>query len=146
MKNVYPVFFTKTNDNVLVEVPDLDILTEGKDMNDAITMARDAIELKCVSMEDDKEEVPNPSDISELNANNGTFADEGETIISFVDIDSTEYRKKIDTRTVRRNVALPSWLNYEADQAGVNVSRILQEALMNTLKLERRMKNIKWVG
>ena len=139
MKNVYPVFFTKTNDNVLVEVPDLDILTEGKDMNDAITMARDAIELKCVSMEDDKEEVPNPSDISELNANNGTFADEGETIISFVDIDSTEYRKKIDTRTVRRNVALPSWLNYEADQAGVNVSRILQEALMNTLKLERRM-------
>ena len=108
-------------------------------MNDAITMARDAIELKCVSMEDDKEEIPNPSDISELNANNGTFADEGETIISFVDIDSTEYRKKIDTRTVRRNVALPSWLNYEADQAGVNVSRILQEALMNTLKLERRM-------
>ena len=139
MKNVYPVFFTKTNYNVLVEVPDLDILTEGKNMNDAITMARDAIELKCVSMEDDKEEVPNPSDISELNANNGTFADEGETIISFVDIDSTEYRKKIDTRTVRRNVALPSWLNYEADQAGVNVSRILQEALMNTLKLERRM-------
>ena len=139
MKNVYPVFFTKTNDNVLVEVPDLDILTEGKDMNDAITMARDAIELKCVSMEDDKEEIPNPSDISELNANNGTFADEGETIISFVDIDSTEYRKKIDTRTVRRNVALPSWLNYEADQACVNVSRILQEALMNTLKLERRM-------
>ena len=108
-------------------------------MNDAITMARDVIELKCVSMEDDKEEIPNPSDISELNANNGTFADEGETIISFVDIDSTEYRKKIDTRTVRRNVALPSWLNYEADQACVNVSRILQEALMNTLKLERRM-------
>ena len=54
MRNVYPVFFTKTNDNVLVEVPDLDILTEGKDMNDAIDMARDAIELKCVSMEDEK--------------------------------------------------------------------------------------------
>ena len=139
MKNVYPVFFTKTNDNVLVEVPDLDILTEGKDMNDAITMARDAIELKCVSLEDEKENIPNPSNISELNANNGTFADEGDTFISFVDIDSAEYRKKIDTRTVRRNVALPSWLNYEAEQAGVNVSRILQEALMNTLKLERRV-------
>ena len=139
MRNVYPVFFTKTNDNVLVEVPDLDILTEGKDMNDAIDMARDAIELKCVSMEDEKEYIPNPSNISDLNISNGTFADEGETIISFVDIDSTEYRRKIDTKTVRRNVALPSWLNYEADQAGVNVSRILQEALMSTLKLERRM-------
>lgn len=108
-------------------------------MNDAIDMARDAIELKCVSMEDEKEEIPAPSKISELNVNNGTFSDEGETIISFVDIDSAEYRKKIDTRTVRRNVALPSWLNYEADQAGVNVSRILQEALISTLKLERRM-------
>ena len=139
MKNVYPVFFTKTNNNVLVEVPDLDILTEGKDMNDAINMARDAIELKCVSLEDAKENIPNPSNISELNANNGTFADEGDTFISFVDIDSAECRKKIDTRTVRRNVALPSWLNYEADQAGVNVSRILQEALMSTLKLERRI-------
>lgn len=139
MKNVYPVFFTKTNKNVLVEVPDLDILTEGKDMNDAINMARDAIELKCVSMEDEKEDMPKPSNISELNANAGTFSEEGETIISFVDIDTTEYRKKIDTRTVRRNVALPSWLNYEADQAGVNVSRILQEALISTLKLERKI-------
>lgn len=139
MKNVYPVFFTKTNKNVLVEVPDLDILTEGKDMNDAINMARDAIELKCVSMEDEKEGIPKPSNINELNANAGTFSEEGETIISFVDIDTTEYRKKIDTRTVRRNVALPSWLNYEADQAGVNVSRILQEALISTLKLERKI-------
>ena len=139
MRNVYPVFFTKTNDKVLVEVPDLDILTEGKDMNDAIDMARDAIELKCVSLEDDKEEIPNPSNIKDLNINNGTFADEGETVVSFVDVDSTEYRKKIDTRTVRRNVVLPSWLNYEAEQAGVNVSRFLQEALMSTLKLERRI-------
>ena len=108
-------------------------------MNDAIDMARDAIELKCVSMEDDKEDIPNPSNINDLNVDNGVFANEGETIISFVDIDSTEYRKKIDTRTVRRNVALPSWLNYEADQAGVNVSRILQEALMSVLKLERKL-------
>lgn len=139
MRNIYPVFFTTTNDGVLIEVPDLEILSEGKDMNDAIDMARDAIELKCVSMEDAKEEIPNPSDISQLNVNSGTFAEEGKTIISLVDIDSTEYRKKIDTKTVRRNVALPSWLDYEANKAGVNVSRILQEALIGTLKLERRM-------
>ena len=60
-------------------------------------------------------------------------------ILTYVDVDFLEYRRKVDTKTVRRNVALPSWLNYEADQAGVNVSRILQEALMSTLKLERRM-------
>ena len=139
MRNVYPVYFTKTDDCVLVEVPDFNILTEGKDMNDAIDMARDAIELNCVSIEDAKEEIPVPSDFSILNVANGTFANEGKTIISFVDVDSTEYRKKIDTKTVRRNVALPSWLNYEADKAGVNVSRILQEALIGALKLETRV-------
>ena len=139
MKNVYPVFFTKTNEDILVEVPDFGILTEGKDMNDAMNMARDAIELKCVSMEDNKEEIPTPSEFKELNPANGTCANDGETVVSFVDIDSTLYRKKIDTKTVRRNVALPSWLNYAADQAGINVSRILQEALMRTLKVENRM-------
>ena len=55
-----------------------------------------------------------------------------------VDIDSGEYRRKIDTKTVRRNVALPSWLNYEAEHAGINVSRVLQEALMKVLNLEHR--------
>ena len=132
MKSVYPVFLTQTSTIVLVEVPDLEILTEGKDMPDAI-------ELKCVSLEDEGIDIPQPSDISMLNMNAGTFAEEGKTIVSLVDVDPAEYRRKIDTKTVRRNVALPSWLNYEAEQAGVNVSRILQEALMNTLNLERRI-------
>ena len=139
MKSVYPVFLTQTSTIVLVEVPDLEILTEGKDMPDAIEMARDAIELKCVSLEDEGIDIPQPSDISMLNMNAGTFAEEGKTIVSLVDVDPAEYRRKIDTKTVRRNVALPSWLNYEAEQAGVNVSRILQEALMSTLNLERRI-------
>ena len=139
VKSVYPVFLTQTNTIVLVEVPDLEILTEGKDIPDAIEMARDAIELKCVSLEDEGINLPKPSDISTLNVNAGTFTEEGKTIVSLVDVDPAVYRKKIDTRTVRRNVALPSWLNYEAEQAGVNVSRILQEALMSTLNLERRI-------
>ncbi len=137
MKNVYPVFFTKTDTVVLVEVPDLEILTEGTDMSDAIEMARDAIELKCVSMEDDGTEIPLPSEINDLDVNNGIFAEEGATVISFVDIDSGEYRRKIDTKTVRKNVTIPGWLNYEAEHAGINVSKVLQEALMKVLNVQR---------
>jgi len=137
MKNVYPVFFTKTDTVVLVEVPDLEILTEGTDMSDAIEMARDAIELKCVSMEDDGTEIPLPSEINDLDVNNGIFAEEGATVISFVDIDSGEYRRKIDTKAVRKNVTIPSWLNYEAEHAGINISRVLQEALINVLNVQR---------
>ena len=100
-------------------------------------MVRDAIEVKCVSMEDAKEIIPMPSPLNTFDISNGTFASEGETFISLVDIDSAEYRRKTDTRTVRRNVALPSWLNYEAEHAGVNVSRILQEALMDALGVSK---------
>lgn len=32
MQAVYPVLFTKTKDCILVEAPDLEVLTEGKDM------------------------------------------------------------------------------------------------------------------
>lgn len=42
------------------------------------------------------------------------------------------------TKTVRKNVTIPSWLNYEAEHAGINVSRVLQEALMNVLNVKRR--------
>ena len=38
VRGVYPAYFTKTDKIVLVEVPDLEILTEGKDMNDATDM------------------------------------------------------------------------------------------------------------
>ena len=125
MKSVYPVFFTITDTIVLVEVPDLQILTEGNDMSDAIKMARDAIELMCVSMEDDGMEIPLPSEINDLNINSGTFAEDGITVVSLVDIDSGEYRRKIDTKAVRKNVTIPSWLNYEAEHAGINVSSII---------------------
>lgn len=139
MKNIYPVFFTKTDTVILVEVPDLEILTEGKDMVNAVEMARDAIELKCVSMEDDGIEIPLPSEIGSLDINSGTFAEEGVTVISWVDINSGEYRRKIDTRAVRKNVTIPGWLNYEAEHAGINVSRVLQEALMNVLNIKRNI-------
>ena len=96
-------------------------------MKNAIDMARDAMELMCVTLEDHKKEIPVPSHT--LDVKKGTFSGDGETILSYVDIDSGEYRRKIDTKTVRRNVALPSWLNYEAEHAGINVSRVLKPYL-----------------
>ena len=43
MVTAYPTILTQVENAVLVEVPDLSILTEGKDISDAIAMARDAI-------------------------------------------------------------------------------------------------------
>lgn len=137
MKKVYPVIFTQVDDGVLVEVPDMDILTEGKDIADAMEMARDAIGLKGISMADAMQEIPQPSELGAIDAGSGTFAEEGKGIVSLVDIDFLEYRRRVDNRTVRRNVTLPNWLNVEAEKAHLNVSKVLQEALMEKLQVER---------
>lgn len=138
MKKVYPVLFTQNKECVLVEVPDLEILTEGKNMNDAIDMVRDAIELKYVTMEDEKIEIAEPSNILDIDISRGTFADEGQTILSMVDVNPSEYRRRIDSKPVRRNVSLPGWLDYAAEKAGINVSRVLQESLIQKLGLQKR--------
>lgn len=68
MKQVYPTFILNTNDGsehpFLVCVPDLDIYTEGDTFADAIEMARDAIGLAGISMEDNNQELPIPSEQS----------------------------------------------------------------------------------
>ena len=138
MKTVYPTIFTDTGEGFLIEVPDLDIMTQGTDMENAIEMARDAISLTIVSLEDSKQEVPVPSAMDCIDVSKGIFADDGKGFVSMVDVDTAEYRRKIDTKPVRRNVSLPSWLNYEAEKAGVNVSKILQDALMTKLHVSRK--------
>lgn len=137
MKKVYPVIFTQTESSVLIEVSDMDILTEGTDLENAIEMARDAIGLKGIAIQDDGEDIPEPSELEEIDINNSVFADEGKGIVSFVDIDFDVYRRKVDNRTVRRNVTLPNWLNREAEEANLNVSRVLQDALMQKLNVYR---------
>lgn len=140
MKKVYPTFIAQSGDDFLVYVPDLEIYTEGKDFADAIEMARDAIGLKGIDFEDDGKEFPVPSDqeqaIKKAKEDTDIF-DYSKGMLTYVDVDFSEYRRKVDKRTVRRNVALPSWLNYEAEKAGLNVSRVLQEALMRTLNVPR---------
>ena len=135
-KKVYPTILTQTDDGtVLIEVPDMEILTQGKDYADAIMMARDAIGLKGISMEDAGEKLPEPSDLSSVHPDKGTFADEGKGIVTLVDVDFLVYRRKNDNRMVRRNVTLPNWLNQEAEEAKLNVSKVLQEALMAKLNV-----------
>lgn len=128
MKEVYQVIFTKLKKgNYLIEVPDLDCLTEGKNLNDAIKMARDAIGIKGITLEDMGEKIPKASD--KIDIKKGTFYNEGESIISYVDIDFDDYRRSIDNKMVRRNVTLPNWMDRLAEKEHLNVSKLLQDAI-----------------
>ncbi len=136
MRQAYPVIFTQIDDKkntVLIEVPDLELMTEGFGTADAMLMARDAIGVNIITRQDKDEDIPDPSDISQINVEKGIFAGEGKSYISLVDLDIDEYRRREDNRTVRRNVTLPNWLNQKAEKAHINVSGVLQEALKQKL-------------
>ena len=144
MKVAYPTIFTETETNILIEIPDLGIFTESNSENgkignlaDAVAMARDAIGLHCISKEDKDEEIACPSKIQEIDAKSSTFYEDGKTFVSIVDVDLIVYRQKNDMKMVRRNVTLPNWLNREAEAAHINVSRVLQEALMSKLNISK---------
>ena len=95
-------------------------------------MARDAIGLKGIDMEDDGKEVPKASSYEAATAKAKEEADDfdyTQGMLTMVDVDFAEYRKRMNHKMVRRNVTLPNWLNVEADRLNLNVSKVLQEAL-----------------
>lgn len=131
MKTAYPVVFTKLDDGYAVYVPDFPLDTQGDTLAEAIEMVRDAIGIVGIDLEDDGKPLPSPSAMEMIACKEGEF-------VSLVDIDFTAYRRAHERRTVRRNVTLPSWLNVEAEKAGLNVSAVLQEALKQELHIANR--------
>lgn len=133
MKGVYTVLITKDNEDYLVYIPDIDRNTEGKSMFDAIYMARDLLGTWSLD-----HAMPAPSSVEDAIQIAKEKADSHDFVWSaglpvFVDIDTEDYKRKLDTRSVKKNCTLPAWLNDKAEAAGFNFSRILQEALIEKL-------------
>ena len=133
MKNAYPIVMTQGEKFIVVFIPDFNINTQGEDVPDAIEMARDAIGLMGIDMQDDGEALPEASSLASVQAG----APEG-ALVSLVDVDFAEYRRQNDMRAVKKNCTIPSWLNFEAERAGVNFSAVLQAALKKTLGITER--------
>lgn len=133
MKKAYPIVLTQGKEYIVVFVPDFNINTQGKSIPDALEMARDAIGIMGIDMEDDGEALPEPSELADVQA----AAKTGE-LVSLVDVDFDEYRRRNDMRAVKKNCTIPSWLAAEAERAGVNFSAVLQSALKQELHLTGR--------
>lgn len=130
IKYAYPIVLKKTDDNFYyVVIPDFDIGTQGEDIPEAMAMARDAIGLMGIDYEDDGIEIPKPNTVE--------FETEENDIVTLVDVDFVAYRKKVDNRAVKKNCTIPYWMSEAADKAGVNYSRLLQEAIVNFLGISK---------
>ena len=90
MKNAYPIVMTQGKEFIVVFIPDFNINTQGKDVPDAIEMARDAIGLMGIDMQDEGEALPEASSLADVQGG----APSG-SIVSLVDVDFAEYRRKM---------------------------------------------------
>ena len=131
---IYPVIFTATHDakdTYIAYIPDIDGITEGYGLEDAYKMARDYIGSTFYNKAD--EAIPIPSSITDVDVSKGIYEDGDEPFVSLVDTDIDAYRSMMSKKAVRRNVSIPEWLNQAVEKEHLNVSRILQEALMEKL-------------
>lgn len=131
MKGVYPIILTPDGTGFTVYIPDFDIYTQGNDLTEAIVMARDAIGLMGIDMQDDGKDLPAPSDAKAIQVADGD-------LVTLVDVDFVEYRRKNDMKVVKKNCTIPSWLCYEAEKANINFSQALQAALKRELNIADR--------
>ena len=128
-KDAYPIVLEKTEDGYYVRIPDFDVGTQGDSIADAMEMARDAIGLMGIDLQDDGKEIPEPYSVK---------FEKGEgDIVTLVDIDFAEYRKKADNRSVKKNCTIPYWMSVEAEKRGVKYSRLLQEAIMSFIGMSK---------
>lgn len=132
MKKAYPIVLSQGKKYILAYIPNFEINTQGENIADAIEMARDAIGIVGIDMEDEGEALPEPTELSAVKTNGA------DDIVTLVDVDFGEYRRKHDMKAVKKNCTIPSWLNFEAEKAGVNFSALLTTALKRELKIQNR--------
>ena len=130
-KLFYPALFHKSEEGGFwISFPDFpECFTEGDDMKQAYEMTVEALGLALVNRKEEKEEIPDPSDLDKIQNEDGT--------IVIVECDMLEYQRKHNSKAVKKTLSIPEWLNEEAVSMGVNFSQVLQEALMSKLNISR---------
>ena len=96
----------------------------GDDRADALLAVKDAVEMWLWSAENEGMKIPEPS--NELEVTEGQ-------IMTLVAADTDEWRRANDTRSVKKTLSIPSWLNVQAEKANAPFSQILQEGLKEYL-------------
>lgn len=126
MKLVYPAIFTQFDgtEGYTVEVPDLPgCVTEGDSLVDAIDMAVDAASGWILDELEAGHSVPAASAPADITAPNGSF-------VNLLVLDMTSYSEKYGSKTVRKNITIPAWLNTYGEANHINFSKVLQDALL----------------
>jgi len=130
MKYVYPAVFSPEEDGgYCVFFPDIKRgATQGETIAECIEMAQDFLCLALYHMEKNEEPIPTATDLKSL-----TITDND--IVTLISADTEVYHRYYSNKLVKKTLNIPMWLNERAEQANVNFSGILQDALKEHLHI-----------
>ena len=128
-KLFYPAIFHKAEEGGFwITFPDLpECITEGDDMTESYEMAVEALGLSLSTMQDNKETIPVPSSPDKITV-------EPDSFLAVIEFDMAAYKKKTNSKSVKKTLTIPGWLDEEATALGINFSQVLQEALVGKLQ------------
>lgn len=129
MKYVYSaIFHPEKEGGFSIFFPDIEgCYTQGDTMVEAVEMAEDALNLMLWDKEENKEPIPHPSMPQDIR-----LEDPSDCIV-WVSADTFKYRKMHDTKSVKKTLSIPRWLDTLATDNNINFSNVLQNALKKQL-------------
>ena len=124
---IYPAIIHVDNDGLWAEFPDLPgCSTQGDNQQELLANAAEAMECYVLGLLEDDQTLPTPSLPQNLQlAEPNTY-----TTLIQSDVDLAK-----NTKSVKKTLTLPAWLNKRALDAKINFSNVLQNALMKELKI-----------
>lgn len=126
----YPAIFTYEPDQeIAIVFPDLNCATSGINDDDALLSARELLGCVLNGMEEDNEEIPNPTPLAEITT-------EPNERVVLIDVYMPSVRMAHTNKSVNRTVTLPAWLNAAGVEHNINFSQVLQDALKTQLHLQ----------
>ena len=139
MLHAYPgCFFQKKDGTYCVVFPDLgNISAFGDDFDSTLASAVDVLAKHIFNAKLNDDELPPPSDMHMLKPSYDEML-YTRAFINVVSVDAEEYAKTHFERAVKKTLTIPQWLNESAVAQNVNFSKVLQNALINELNLNRK--------
>ena len=121
MKFIYPAIIHDDSDGFWAEFPDLEYTSNtGATLTELITNAQEAMELYILGALEDGQSLPTPTSVRNLPCTDSSYP----TLVQ-TDIDLGK-----NSKSIKKTLTIPAWLNERALEKGVNFSQLLQEALV----------------
>lgn len=121
----YPAVFHQEDNSFWVEFPDLQgCQTFASTLNEALEYSQEALASYLLTLLEDGNPIPLPSDIKTIEVEQN----------SFTSLVSCQLNETKDTKSVKKTLTIPAWLNDRALSLNINFSKVLQDALLEKVQ------------